>query len=144
MWFVYAIGAAAVWGSDYFLLERLYQHKLSPLFLLSLQMAFGALCVSILSFMSGRAMESATIVWGNRSLAIFTVMAVLAFGAANLLIALAIRNGSAVIAALVEITYPLFIILFSALLIGKTNLNSGTALDAALVLAGVSVIKWHH
>jgi drug/metabolite transporter (DMT)-like permease len=144
MWFVYSISAAAVWGFDYFLLERLYQQKLSPLFLLSLQMFFGALCIGVLSLISGRTQESAAIVWADRNLTIFTLGAIAAFGVANLLIALAIREGSAVIAALVEITYPLFIILFSAVLVGKTGLNPGTGLGAALVLAGISVIKLHH
>lgn len=144
MWFVYAIGAAAVWGFDYFLLERLYRQSLSPLFLLSLQMAFGALCIGALCLLSGRAAESAALVWGDRQLGLTALAAIAAFGAANLLIALAIREGSAVIAALVEITYPLFIIFFSAVLIGQTGLNLGTVCGAGLVLAGISVIKLHH
>jgi drug/metabolite transporter (DMT)-like permease len=144
MWFVYAVGAAAVWGFDYFLLERLYQQKLSPLFLPSLQMLCGALCVGLLCLLSGRTAESAAIIWADRQLALAALAAIAAFGAANLLIALAIREGSAIVAALVEITYPLFIILFSAILIGKTGLNLGTVLGAALVLAGISVIKLHH
>ena len=144
MWFVYATGAAAVWGLDYFLLEQLYRNKLSPLFILSLQMLFGTLCIGFLALVSGRAMESASLIWADRHLAMLTLAVIVAFGAANVLIAFAISGGNAVIAALVEITYPLFIILFSAVLIGKTGMSSGTALGAALVLAGVSVIKWHH
>ena len=55
MWFIYATGAAAVWGLDYFLLERLYQNKLSPLFILSLQMLFGTLCIGFLGYLYWKA-----------------------------------------------------------------------------------------
>lgn len=60
--------------------------------------------------------------------------------AAEVLIGLSISGKNATFASLIEISYPFFIALFSALLFGAQHLNGAVLLGGIMILFGVSVI----
>ena len=75
----------------------------------------------------------------------FIAMAILylLFGTgAYLFNALAIRDKNATVASLLEISYPVFIILFTALFLRKLHLNTTGLVGAVLVLAGCALVVW--
>ena len=53
MWMVYAIAAAAFWGLEYILMGRLFNGRISPLFLLTIQMAIGTALFGSISLATG-------------------------------------------------------------------------------------------
>jgi drug/metabolite transporter (DMT)-like permease len=61
---------------------------------------------------------------------------------ANIFILLATKSKNATMAAMVEITYPLFTALFAWLLFKEVQVNAGTAAGAFLILSGVCCIYY--
>ena len=67
---------------------------------------------------------------------------VVALLVAEVFISLSIVNKNATLAGLIEITYPLFIVLFAWLLFKEGQLTLGTALGSLCILCGVGVIYY--
>jgi drug/metabolite transporter (DMT)-like permease len=144
MWFAYAIAASVVWGLDYALLERLFQDRLSPMFLISMQMAVGAVIIGLAGILTGDLGENLVLLKQERASWTLIGVSVSAFVVGNYLIAISIKGGSAVTAGLVEISYPLFIALFSVVLLGTGQLTFGTVIGGGLILVGALVLKLNH
>ena len=68
---------------------------------------------------------------------------ILMFNLGYLLIAFSIKNSNATIAGLIEISYPLFIILFSYLFFNEVNINKYTLIGGGLVMSGILVISFN-
>jgi drug/metabolite transporter (DMT)-like permease len=60
---------------------------------------------------------------------------------ASLLIASSIKHSSAVVAGLIEISYPLFIIIFSFFLLKEVNIDFKTILGGLLIFIGVLIVS---
>jgi drug/metabolite transporter (DMT)-like permease len=60
--------------------------------------------------------------------------------AGSVLLYLSISGKNATLASLIEITYPVFVVLFAFLLFRQMNLNASVLIGAGLVFAGVAVI----
>jgi drug/metabolite transporter (DMT)-like permease len=54
----------------------------------------------------------------------------------------AMKASNATLAALIEISYPLFIALFSWVFLRESQMNLGTALGAAMILSGIGCIYY--
>jgi drug/metabolite transporter (DMT)-like permease len=67
---------------------------------------------------------------------------VIVLALAELFIALSITNKSAALAGLIEISYPVFIALFSYLLFKESDLNVPIAIGGLLIFSGVAVVYW--
>ena len=141
MWIVYAIGAAMVWGLEYALLDRILGQKVAPIFLLALQMTAGAVTFGLVCAFSGRMFEDAQHAFSDSGAGLLIVVSLVSFTLANLLIILSIRDGSALLAGLIEMTYPIFIVLFSMILFGHSGLSVSTVLGGLLIMSGIGVLK---
>lgn len=139
MWIVYALLASAVWGLDYVLAEKFYRQHVSPLSLLALQSLIAALVFVPLALTRGLATEIRNI--GDLQVPRWQIPVVLlGFLAGNYLIACAIQAKNATLASLIEISYPLPIILFSLLFIGSTHVTPSVMVGGGLIVAGVVII----
>jgi drug/metabolite transporter (DMT)-like permease len=139
MWTVYALFAAIIWGLDYVLAERIFHSQISPSTLLGVQMAIGSVVFLTISANSSMAADI-EILTTSRYAAWILIAAIVAFIVANLLIALSIKSKSATLAGLLEISYPIFIAIFSWLLFGDNQLNLATFLGGILIFSGVVTI----
>lgn len=63
--------------------------------------------------------------------------------AAEICISLSIAAKNASLAGLIEISYPIFIILFSILLFQENPLNLAVVIGGALIFAGVAIIGFY-
>jgi drug/metabolite transporter (DMT)-like permease len=140
-WYVAALGAAMAWGVHYplvdhalkrlswvsvFVLTLLPLLVVAPLFHKQLAADFAVL----------RALD-----WSARA-PILAIMLTSAAGAVLLFLSIAGKN--ATLAALIEISYPVFVVLFAWLLFGEYHLTPRVMLGAGLVFAGVLLIIWHN
>jgi drug/metabolite transporter (DMT)-like permease len=140
-WYVAALGAAMVWGVHYplvdhalrrlswvsvFVLTLLPLLVVAPLFHRQLAADFAVL----------RALD-----WSERA-PILAIVLTSATGAVLLFLSIAGKN--ATLAALIEISYPVFVVLFAWLLFGEYHLTPRVMLGAGLVFAGVLLIIWHN
>jgi drug/metabolite transporter (DMT)-like permease len=114
------------------------------MFLISMQMAVGAVIIGLAGILTGDLGENLVLLKQERASWTLIGVSVSAFVVGNYLIAVSINGGSAVTAGLVEISYPLFIALFSVVLLGTGQLTFGTVIGGALILAGALVLKLNH
>jgi drug/metabolite transporter (DMT)-like permease len=70
------------------------------------------------------------------------LISIVIYIAANVLIMASINAKNATMAAMIEITYPLFTALFAWLLFRQVQMSAGTLAGAALILSGVACIYY--
>jgi drug/metabolite transporter (DMT)-like permease len=133
-WWGYALLSAACWGMQYILLEILFGKLEFAAAYSFLSIANGVLVALILFVIHPKQDWSQLL----QSWSIFGLIALyLLFGSgAYLFNAYAIRDKNATLASLLEIAYPLFIILFTALFLRKIHLNLAGFLGALLIVGG--------
>jgi len=140
MWSIYAVLASVCWGVSYAASGPVLKKGLSPLvffFGYSLFGLLGSLLCLILSGKFSSAMrlenlERADAGWFSLSIAIGAVGACLTY------VAMGARNPT--LTALIEISYPFFVILFTWLFFREVQVNAVTLCGGLLILAGVAVV----
>jgi drug/metabolite transporter (DMT)-like permease len=136
-WYLPAILAAVVWGLHYPLIENALRHvSLTTVVLLTAApMALVALAFPARLGADWRAVLALPA--GGRLL-----IAMIAFTslAGTVLLYLAVRGRNAMLASLIEISYPAFVAIFAWLLFREWQLNAGVLAGAALVFAGTALI----
>jgi len=135
-WYVTALGAALVWGIHYPLVDHALKRfsltgvlLLTPLPILALPFVTRGVDADLATL---RAMS-----WSERVPILALALTSLA---GSVLLYLSISGKNATLASLIEITYPVFVVLFAFLLFRQMNLNASVLIGAGLVFAGVAVI----
>ena len=136
-WYIAALGAALSWGVHYPLVGFAMQR-------ISL---FGVLLITtipvlfLIPFFSG---QLHTDVQSFRGLQLSEQAMISAIGLTSLsgaaFVFLAISSKNATLASLIEISYPLFVALFSYLFFRHVHLNASAVIGGLMVIAGTSLI----
>ncbi len=134
--YILAIGAAITWGMVYTLDQKIMD-KLSPLSLLFVSYLISILVTLPLMFLEKGSFQS-ILNAGKNNLGLLLISTLLTV-MANILILSSVKILNASAASILEISYPVFVVLFSYLLY-KSVINWQFALGAALVLAGTIII----
>ncbi len=140
-WYVAALGAAVVWGIHYPLVDFALK-RLSLMMVLVLT----ALPLLLIAPFYSRTLAAdlaafRALPWDER-LPILAIAFTSLAGAVLLFLSISSKN--ATLAALIEISYPVFVALFAWLLFREVHITPATAIGAALVFAGVVLIIWHN
>lgn len=138
MWLLYAIGASMLWGLNYSLNERVFQDRIHPTTLL----VFQGLATSGVALAMGlfRLVPDLRTVAQDRSTLYLVVGALVTNGVGNLLISLSIQAKNATLAGLVELSYPIFTVLFTYLLFRQLHLTPMIMAGGALILVGIVLV----
>jgi drug/metabolite transporter (DMT)-like permease len=136
-WYVTAVGAAILWGIHYPLVDNALK-RISPVGVLLLT-AIPILLVSLVfhrqlaaDYLAIKGMD-----WGTRLIVIaLSVTGLLG----TVLLYMSIVSRNATLASLIEISYPVFVVLFSYLLFRQVHINPSVVLGGVLVFAGVALI----
>jgi drug/metabolite transporter (DMT)-like permease len=137
-WWMYALISAACWGAQYVLMESLFRRVDFAAAFSFLSLANGILVSAVLWILYPRQnwaklCESWPIIW--------MIIFYLVFGSgAYLFNALAINEKDATMASLLEISYPLFIILFTLIFLRQLHLNAVGLAGAVLILTGCVLV----
>ena len=137
-WWGYALLSAACWGIQYVLMETLFRKVDFAAAFSFLSLVNGILVAAVLWILYPRQNW-----WrlGESWSVIGLVLLYLIFGTgAYLFNALAINQKNATMAALLEISYPLFIILFTALFFREIHLDLVGMIGAMLFLLGCVLV----
>lgn len=139
MWILFALGASLFWGITYAINEQVYKY-ISVLSSLAITLTVSGILVGLAAASLGiLGRDFATLASSPK--AFWLVLAGIGvLTIAELLIGFSIIGKNATIAGLIEISYPIFILLFSYLLFKENNLTVSTAIGGALMFAGVAVI----
>jgi len=137
-WWGYALLSAACWGIQYVLMETLFRRVDFAAAFSFLSLVNGILVAAVLWILYPRQNW-----WrlGESWSVIGLVLLYLIFGTgAYLFNALAIHQKNATLASLLEISYPLFIILFTALFFREIHLDLVGMIGAMLILLGCVLV----
>ncbi|MFA6076705.1 MAG: EamA family transporter [Candidatus Paceibacterota bacterium] len=141
MWVIYAFIAALLWGLDYALTEKVL-NRITFSTLLSIELFFGLLGMLLLGLLRGTYWKDWSVILSSQKIIWHVVIIVLVFNIANTFIVLSIGNKNATLAGLIEISYPLFIAVFSWFLFKESHVNLWTGIGAVLVFSGIGLIYY--
>ena len=141
LWFFYALGAAIVWGLGYVLSQKLLQqYEMSTTFLIFMCCLLALPLYFTLSFAMGDFQDGMDLLRRDwRAFALVCIISVTVVGG-NYLITNSIVEKNAALASLVEITYPLFTLLFAYLILKEVQVNLYTGIGSLMILCGVGLI----
>lgn len=139
MWLALALGASVLWGLNYVLAEKAML-RISPFSLMALELAFAAIVATLFAMSMGALRGDLALLARDRSALVLVASSLVAFTAANTAIFFSIASKNATLAGLVEISYPLFIALFTWLLFRESHINAAVISGAVLIAAGVILI----
>lgn len=141
IWLVYACSAAVLWGISYTVSEQLMKKISIPGVLLTAALGNILFAVAIGLWRGDFSKDIAALKAADGP---FKLMlgSVAVYVGANVFILLATKSKNATMAAMVEITYPLWTALFAWILFKETQMNTGTAAGAVLILCGVGCIYY--
>lgn len=141
MWVVYAFAAAVLWGASYTMYSVLIRH-LPPAAAMIFVTACNLALYLVIAAARGEVGSGVAIARAQPALLVIVAGASLAAAFAMLLMLHAMKASNATLAALIEISYPLFIALFSWVFLRESQMNLGTALGAAMILSGIGCIYY--
>lgn len=141
MWIILALAASITWGLTYVLNEQVYK-KISVITSLGITTLVTSIVMLIVAFAGGFLIRDlGTISKSNRLLALVIGESV-ALILAELFIGFSITNKNATLAGLIEISYPIFIALFTYLIFRERQVNWGTFIGGLLIFIGVGVVHY--
>jgi drug/metabolite transporter (DMT)-like permease len=141
MWILLALGASAMWGLSYTLNGQVFK-RISPISSLALGTVVTAIFMVVAAIVTGALKRDFTIVLSSKKLIAMLVIQTVALILAELFICYSIAGKSAVLAGLIEISYPIFIALFTYLIFKEGIANVGTLVGGALIFVGVAVVSY--
>lgn len=139
MWIVFAIAASVFWGITYVINEQVYKH-ISVVSSIALTLLAAGAAVGLYALLSGTLAKDAVIILSSNKVLFLVIAGIVMLILAEVFIGLSIASKNATIAGLIEISYPIFIALFSYLLFKESHLNLGTFLGGLLIFLGIAVI----
>lgn len=143
LWFFYALASAVLWGINYVVSEKILKAGF-PLSLLACITSISVLIVYALFILTDKnaAIESMQNLVGNKKLALFFLVLILTTIMAVFTSYSAVALKNATYASLIEISYPVFVVLFSWLFFKEFHLNPMTILGAVMIFAGTMLVLW--
>lgn len=140
LWFFYALGAAVLWGIQYATIEQLTKTVPTPLLTLTYTAMLTLVYMGLFALLRiDLELEQWQVYCTRRNLLLFGLVILVGCGS-TLLIFAAIAAGTATEASIIEITYPVFVALFAALLYGEASLTPQLLSGGLLILAGVALV----
>jgi len=138
MWVVYAIIAAVFWGMNYALTEKVL-HSIAPVTLLALEMFVGTLVFSVASYFTTWAQDKVTLA-SQPDVFWLTIAEIVVLLLGSFFIIISIYSKNATVAGIIELIYPLFIILFTWLFFGENHVNASVVIGGMFIFVGVLII----
>jgi drug/metabolite transporter (DMT)-like permease len=136
-WYVAALGAAVVWGIHYplidFALKRISLMTVLLLTVVPVLLLLPFYRHTLVADVRKLAQLGAGERWTVLSVAVTSLVA-------TVLLFVSIDRKNATLAALIEISYPLFIVLFTWLLFREVHLSWTSALGGLLIMAGAAIV----
>lgn len=139
MWILYALATSLIWGFDYVIAEKILK-KISPASLMFFELLFAAIAVFLFSLLSGKLTKDISIVTHSRQTGIYLLFGILTFALANVLSFYAIQAKNATLASLIEVSYPLFIVIIAWVLFRENALNISVLIGGSLIFTGIFII----
>ena len=140
MWIFYALVASLCWGMSYAASGPILTKGFSPLLFFFGYALFALLGATTALMTSGKISSIWKLPFLERADAGWFILSLTSAGVGAYLTYVAMGAKNPTLAALIEISYPLFVVLFTWLFFREMQLNAMTLCGGILLLAGVTVI----
>ena len=140
-WYVTALSAAIVWGIHYPLID-FAMRRLSVYSVLLISVIPIVLAIPLFSRQLGHDVEVFRMLPLNEQWMIAAIGATSTLGA--VLLYLSINSKNATLASLIEITYPLFVVIFAYLFFRQLHLTPSVIIGGLMIMAGAGLIIYHN
>jgi drug/metabolite transporter (DMT)-like permease len=141
LWFFYALSTSVLWGLGYVLAEKILKLGVPPsVFMLTQALICLPLYGILISLRPGQLKSGIDLFSLNKATLLLMLLNGVCVIGGQLLILTSIAAKNATLASMVEITYPIFVALFSLLIFKESHLSWSTALGGLLILSGVGLI----
>jgi len=140
LWFWAALLAAVLWGFSYAAVGNILKSGLSSFTLMAFYTWVAAPLFTFIAWRQGTLVKGISIVKANTNLLFWIIIMVACYFFGNALVYWAIKQKNATAVSLIEITYPLFVALFSWGIFGQNHLTPSTLAGGVLIFAGVTVM----
>lgn len=140
MWIIFALGASLFWGMSYVLSEEIYK-KISVFTSLSIMSLAVFVLTLAMAYFTGNLRPDLVEIASSKRLMWYVLGGIFALLIAELFIGFSIVSKNATLAGLIEISYPIFIALFSYVLF-KNNITTPTIIGGLIIFTGVFVIYY--
>ena len=141
MWIVFALIASLLWGLTYAINEQIYK-KISIITSLGITTLLTAVIMLLVAYLTGSLKQDVSAIANSKQLLWLIIAEMIVLILAELFIGFSITHKNAALAGLIEISYPVFIILFAYLLFNENQLNGNTAAGGAFIFLGVFIIYY--
>ena len=139
-WYLFAIFAAACWGVNYVMVGKLLP-TLSIYTLYILPLCISVLYLPFSNFMN----DVKTIAYSEMYVKIYVIVAIVSSIFANIFLYKSFKESdNVVLSSLIEISYPLFVCVFSYLFFKEFEMNSQTMLGGMCIIVGAVIIISNH
>ncbi len=140
MWILFALGASLFWGLTYVFNEQVYK-KISVFTSLAIASIIIFLVTIVISYFSGNLKPDLISITSSKQLLWYVIGGIAGLLIAEICIGFSITAKNASLAGLIEISYPIFIILFSYLLF-KSKITVPTIIGGIAVFFGIFIIYY--
>jgi drug/metabolite transporter (DMT)-like permease len=140
-WYVAALGAAITWGIYYPLVDMaLKRISLFSVILLSMIPVFLAIPVFMKTI--SKDIETVKALPGSEQWVIAGLGLIGLFG--EVMVYLAITGRNATLASLIEMTYPLFVVIFAWIFYRQMHVNTSVLIGGLMILIGAGLIIYNN
>jgi drug/metabolite transporter (DMT)-like permease len=140
-WYLTALSAAIIWGIHYPLIDFAMK-RLSVYSVLLISVIPIVLAIPLFTRQLGRDAEIFRMLPVNEQWMIAAIGATSTLGA--VLLYLSINSKNATLASLIEITYPLFVVIFAYLFFRQLHLTPSVVIGGLMIMAGAGLIIYHN
>jgi drug/metabolite transporter (DMT)-like permease len=139
-WALMATAASIIWGFSYSISGHLMKAGISPSFLVLISSMINLPFYLFMVLKIDGLQNNLTILSANKGFIWLMVAQAIAIVAGIFLIYSAIQQKNATYASIIEISYPLFVCLFSWALFREVHMSWTTALGGLLIFAGSALV----
>ncbi len=140
MWIVYALFGSLFWGLSYITSEQMYK-KMSVFTTLGLTAIFVGIISLLIAITIGAFKPDLLELSSSKTLMWYFLAGTTFLLIAELFIGFSIAEKNATLAGLVEISYPIFIAIFSYILY-KQSISPSTIMGGAIIFIGIFIIYY--
>jgi drug/metabolite transporter (DMT)-like permease len=133
--------ASVLWGLTYAINEQLYK-KISIITSLGITSLLTAIIMFLVAYQGGFLSREPVLIAESKQILRLMAAEKIVLILAEIFIGLSITGKNASLAGIIEISYPVFIVLFSYLLFKESQVNLSTVAGGILIFGGIFIIYY--
>jgi drug/metabolite transporter (DMT)-like permease len=140
LWFYCALGTAIMWGFSYALSEKVMKDAVHPLFIMVVTGVFYLFLSLAAAYFTDNLKAGLNLIANDKNILFNLVVMSVAYVVGMFLIFYAINLKNASMANLIEISYPVFTIIFAYFISKEVQINLSTFVGGTFIFAGICII----